>query len=128
MDRQTLLVNTARSLKFLEEYANRQAQIWKVLRKYHNLLDEVEDLHSHLTLSNPLSKPTSSISKRQCPGTCRTFRHLSVYNRPIPPPYVLTLTTYIINCLSYRSISNITACIHTKLIQCRSTLRSMTRT
>ena len=47
VDRQTLLVNTACSLKFLEEYADRQAQIWKVLRKYHNLLDEVEDLHSH---------------------------------------------------------------------------------
>ena len=46
-DRQILLVNTARSLKFLEEYTNRQAQIWKVLRKYHNLPDEVEDLHSH---------------------------------------------------------------------------------
>ena len=30
-DRQTLLVNTAHSLKFLEEYADRQAQIWKVL-------------------------------------------------------------------------------------------------
>ena len=44
-DRQTLLVNTACSLKFLEEYADRQAQIWKVLRKYHNLLDK--DLHSH---------------------------------------------------------------------------------
>ena len=47
MDRQTLLVNTACSLKFLEEYADRQAQVWKVLRKYHNLLDEVDDLHSH---------------------------------------------------------------------------------
>ena len=31
-DRQTLLVNTAHSSKFLEEYANRQAQIWKVLQ------------------------------------------------------------------------------------------------
>ena len=30
-DRQTLLVNTACSLKFLEEYADRHAQIWKVL-------------------------------------------------------------------------------------------------
>ena len=28
----------------------------------------------------------------------RTFRHLSVYNKPIPPPYVLTLTTSTINC------------------------------
>ena len=46
-DRQTLLINAARSLKFLEEYANRQAQIWKVLHKYHNLPDDVEDLHFH---------------------------------------------------------------------------------
>ena len=30
-DRQTLLINTAHSLKFLEEYTDRQAQIWKVL-------------------------------------------------------------------------------------------------
>ena len=47
-NRQTLLINTAHSLKFLEEYAYRQAQIWKVLQKYHNLPDDVEDLHSHL--------------------------------------------------------------------------------
>ena len=47
VDRQTLLVNTACSLKFLKEYADRQAQIWKVLQKYHNLPDEVDDLHSH---------------------------------------------------------------------------------
>ena len=46
-DRQTLLINTAHSLKFLEEYANRQAQIWKVLHKYDNLPDNVEDLHFH---------------------------------------------------------------------------------
>ena len=29
-DRQLLLVNTARSLKFLEDYVDRQAQIWKI--------------------------------------------------------------------------------------------------
>ena len=46
-NRQTLLINTAHLLKSLEEYANRQAQIWKVLQKYHNLPDDVEDLHSH---------------------------------------------------------------------------------
>ena len=44
-DRQTLLVNTAHSLKFLEDYTNRQAQIWKILHKYHNLPDEVAGLH-----------------------------------------------------------------------------------
>ena len=47
MDRQTLLVNTACSLKFLKEYTDRQAQVWKVPRKYHNLPDDVDDLHSH---------------------------------------------------------------------------------
>ena len=46
-DGQTLLINTAHLLKFLEEYADRQAQIWKVLHKYHNLPDDVEDLHFH---------------------------------------------------------------------------------
>ena len=47
MDRQTLLVNTTHSLKFLEEYTNRQTQLWKVLQKYHNLPDKVDDLHFH---------------------------------------------------------------------------------
>ena len=46
-DRQTLLINTAHSLKFLEDYADRQAQIWKILRKYHYLRDDVADLHFH---------------------------------------------------------------------------------
>ena len=46
-DRQTLLINTAHSLKFLEEYTDRQAQIWKILHKYHNLPDDVEDLYFH---------------------------------------------------------------------------------
>ena len=46
-DRQNLLVNTAHLLKFLEDYADRQAQIWKILHKYHNLLDDVQDLHLH---------------------------------------------------------------------------------
>ena len=31
----------------MEEYTERQAQIWKVLCKYHNLPDNVEDLHFH---------------------------------------------------------------------------------
>ena len=32
MDRQLLLVNTARSLKFLEDYVDRQAVIWKIFQ------------------------------------------------------------------------------------------------
>ena len=46
-DRQTLLVNTACSLKFLEEYSDRQVQIWKSFHKHHNIPDDIEDLHLH---------------------------------------------------------------------------------
>ena len=47
-DRQILLVNTARSLKFLEEYADRQALIWKIFRKHKNIPDDINDLHLHI--------------------------------------------------------------------------------
>ena len=46
-DRQLLLVNTAHCLKFLEEYLDRQAQIWKIFHKHHNILDDLQDLHLH---------------------------------------------------------------------------------
>ena len=47
-DRQLLLVNTARSLKFLEEYADRQAFIWKIFQKHKNIPDDIQDLHFHI--------------------------------------------------------------------------------
>ena len=47
-DHQLLLVNTARSLKFLEEYADRQAQIWKIFQKHQMIPDDIQDLHFHL--------------------------------------------------------------------------------
>ena len=47
-DCQLLLVNTARSLKFLEEYADRQAQIWKIFKKHQTIPDDIQDLHFHL--------------------------------------------------------------------------------
>ena len=47
-DRQLLLVNTARSLKFLEEYADRQALIWQIFRKHENIPDDIHDLHLHI--------------------------------------------------------------------------------
>ena len=46
-DRQLLLINTARSLKFLEEYTNRQALIWKIFSKHENIPDYISDLHLH---------------------------------------------------------------------------------
>ena len=47
-DRQLLLVNTARSLKFLEEYADQQALIWKIFQRQENIPDNIQDLHLHI--------------------------------------------------------------------------------
>ena len=47
-DRQLLLVNTTRSLKFLEEYVDRQALIWQIFRKHENIPDDISDLHLHM--------------------------------------------------------------------------------
>ena len=46
-DHQILLVNTARALKFLEDYADRQVQLWKILQTYHNVPDQIADIHTH---------------------------------------------------------------------------------
>ena len=47
-DRQLLLVNTARSLTFLEDYADRQAQIWKIFQKHQTIPDNIQNLHFHI--------------------------------------------------------------------------------
>ena len=47
-DRQLLLINTARSLNFLEEYTDRQAPIWQIFRKHQNIPDDISDLHLHI--------------------------------------------------------------------------------
>ena len=46
-DRQVLLVNTACSLKFLEEYADCQSQIWKIFQKHQTIPEDFQDLHLH---------------------------------------------------------------------------------
>ena len=47
-DRQLLLVNTARSLKFLEDYVDHQGQIWKIFQKHQTIPDDIQDLHFHI--------------------------------------------------------------------------------
>ena len=47
-DHQLLLVNTARSLKFLEDYADHQAQICKVFQKHQTIPDNIQNLHLHI--------------------------------------------------------------------------------
>ena len=59
-DRQLVLVNSARALKFLELYAARQAKLWKVLSKYDHFPDHFHDLKTTLqTEFNLLKKATS---------------------------------------------------------------------
>ena len=45
-DRQIVLLNTARALKYLEDFGQRQSQLFTVLEKYHLLLDNLENLQS----------------------------------------------------------------------------------
>ena len=46
-NRQLLLVNTAQSLTFLEEYTDHQSQIWKIFQKHQTILEDLQDLHLH---------------------------------------------------------------------------------
>ena len=59
-DRQLVLVNTVRALKFLESYSLRQTKLWKVLSKYHNLLDHFHDLKTTLQAEFELLKAATS--------------------------------------------------------------------
>ena len=59
-DRQLVLVNTARTLKFLESYVAWQTKLWKVLSKYHNLPDHFHDLKSTLQAKFDLLKTATS--------------------------------------------------------------------
>ena len=47
-DHQLLLVNTARSLKFLEDYTDCQGQIWKIFQKHQTIQDDIQDLHFYI--------------------------------------------------------------------------------
>ena len=59
-DRQLVLVNSARALKFLELNAVRQAKLWKVLSKYHCLPDHFHDLKTTLQAEFDLLKKATS--------------------------------------------------------------------
>ena len=47
-DRQLLLVNTARSLKFLKDYVDQQVLIWKIFQRHQMIPDNIQDLHFHI--------------------------------------------------------------------------------
>ena len=47
-DHQLLLVNTVRSLKFLEDYVDCQVQIWKIFQKHQTIPDDIQELHFYI--------------------------------------------------------------------------------
>ena len=59
-DRQLVLVNMARALKFLESYATRLTTLWKVLSKYDRLPDHFHDLQTMLQTKFSLLKKATS--------------------------------------------------------------------
>ena len=59
-DRQLVLVNTGRALKFLKSYAAQQTKLWKVLSKCHNLPDHFHDLKASLQSEFELLKTATS--------------------------------------------------------------------
>ena len=42
------MVNTARSLKFLEDYTDRQLLIWKIFQRHQTIPDDIQDLHFYI--------------------------------------------------------------------------------
>ena len=83
-DRQTVLVNTVRALKYLEDFGQRQSQFFMVLKKYHLLPDNLENLQSQFSF---LKQATS-----------KNVEHLQ-QAITVQQTYTVNLCTYINNIL-----------------------------
>ena len=67
MDRQLLLVNTARSLKFLEDYVDQQALIWKIFQRHKTIPDDIQDLHLHIdNFKSSIEKEFTFLKEATC--------------------------------------------------------------
>ena len=77
----------------MEEYADRQAQIWKVLHKYHNLPDDVQDLHFHF---NSFKSSIKTDFKHLQEATSRNMQNIQA-SLGIQQTYSSTLCSHINN-------------------------------
>ena len=63
-DRQIMLVNMAKALKYLEDFSQRQSQLFTVLEKYHLVLDSLENLQSQFSfLKQATSKNVENLQQ-----------------------------------------------------------------
>ena len=83
-DRQIVLVNTTRALKYLEDFGQKQSQLFTVLEKHHSLPDNSENLQSQFDF---LKQATS-----------KNIEHLQ-QAISIQQTYTANLCTYINNIL-----------------------------
>ena len=85
-DRQIVLVNTTRALKYLDDFGQRQSQLFTVLEKYHLVLDSLENLQSQFSF---LKQATS-----------KNVEHLQ-QAITVQQTYTVNLCTYINNILPH---------------------------
>ena len=85
-DRQIVLVNMARALKYLENFGQRQSQLFMVLEKYHLLPDNLENLQSPFGfLKQATSKNVKQLQQAiNVQQTCNTIHtHILITFSPI---------------------------------------------
>ena len=93
-DRQLLLVNTARSLKFLEEYADQQALIWDIFKRHQTIPDDIQfhidDFKTNIEKEFSLLKEAthknvenfqSSLNLQQTYSAALCFHVNNIYNK-----------------------------------------------
>ena len=80
----------------MEEYTDRQPQIWQVLQKYHNLPDDVEDLHSHFDTFKSIIKTDFKHFKEATSHNVQNI-HMSL---GLQQTYSSTLCTHVNNIYS----------------------------
>ena len=83
-DRQIVLVNTARALKYLEDFGQRQSQLFTELEKYHLVADSLENLKSQFHFLKE--------------ATCRNVENLQ-QAITVQQTYTTSLCSYINNIL-----------------------------
>ena len=61
------MVNTARSLKFLQEYLDQQALIWDIFKRHQTIPDDIQDLHFHIdNFKTNIGKEFSLLKEATC--------------------------------------------------------------
>ena len=92
-DRQLLLVNTARSLKFLEDYTDCQVHIWQIFQRHQTVSDNIQDLHFHIDDFESNLEQEFALLKE---ATCRNIKNFQL-SLNLQQTYSTTLCSHVNN-------------------------------